>query len=246
MIALLAAVPFETEALRKILAPCEVLNCDGYPLYRGHLHATPVELLHCGVGKANAAAAAMLLAQRQPEAMIVFGCGGALPGSGLRNGDLALASREIFADEGVITPAGFHDLRAMRLPLLNTSSGPLYNELPVDAAWLARAEARLSAWAAATGIGFASGPFLTVSTCSGSTRTGLALTQRCGGLCENMEGAAVALVCTRLRIPFCEIRGISNPVEDRNLSRWDLPAGARTAQQAVQVLLSHGTEEHSA
>jgi len=53
-----------------------------------------------------------------------------------------------------------------------------------------------------------------------------------------MEGAAVAQLCACLGVPFFEVRGISNLVEDRNLSRWDLPTAARVAQQAVRALLA--------
>jgi futalosine hydrolase len=61
---------------------------------------------------------------------------------------------------------------------------------------------------------------------------------RTQGLCENMEGAAVAQVCARHGIPFGEVRGISNLVEDRDLSRWNLRAGAEIAQEALFALLA--------
>ena len=53
-----------------------------------------------------------------------------------------------------------------------------------------------------------------------------------------MEGAAVAQLCARFGVPFFEVRGISNLVEDRDLSRWDLPAAAAAAQQAVRAVLA--------
>jgi futalosine hydrolase len=246
MIALIAALPVETELLRKDLSPCEVLSCGGLNLYRGRLCGTTVELLHAGVGKANAAAAATLLALREPEAMIVLGCGGAFRARGLAIGDLALASCEIFGDEGVITPEGFLDLAAMRLPLLVSPEGPHYNDYPVDPAWRKRAEQALAPFAAAAGIHLASGPFVTVSTGSGTNAVGDELAQRTGGLCENMEGAAVALVCARNHIPFFELRGISNLVEDRDLTRWNLSAGALIAQRALLALLGPDGAERSA
>lgn len=198
-----------------------------------------IELLHSGVGKANAAAAATILALHQPQALLVVGCGGALPGSRLQVGDLALASSEIFGDEGVLTPQGFQDLVAMRLPLLSSSSPPLYNTCPVDPDWLQRAQEQLTPFAAAAGISLVTGPFVTVSTCSGTTAGGEILARRCGGICENMEGAAAALVCARHNIPFYELRGISNLVEDRNLERWDLAGAAAIAQQALIALLNN-------
>lgn len=238
MIAILAAVPCETDLLRKSLSPCEVVDHYGQSLYRGRLFGRAVELLHTGVGKANAASAATLLLSRRPAAIFMVGCGGAFPASGLTIGDLALAEREILGDEGVLTPNGFLDLQRIGLPAVTTAKGALYNEFPVADVWLARAETVLADFAAEEGIQVATGPFVTVSTCSGTAASGAALQQRTSGLCENMEGAGAALVCARHRIPFFELRGISNLVEDRDPSRWNLQQGAEIAQRALLTLLA--------
>lgn len=236
-IAILAAVPLETELIRSFWGPWKVSDLGGFHLYRRKSTRMTIELLHSGVGKANAAAAATLLALHHPQALLVLGCGGALPGSQLQVGDLALASSETFGDEGVLTPQGFQDLEAMHLPLL-AGTTPLYNRYPVDPNWQQRAQEQLAHFATTAGITLATGPFVTVSTCSGTTLGGEILARRSGGICENMEGAAAALVCARHNIPFCEVRGISNLVEDRNLAGWDLAGAARIAQQALIALLS--------
>jgi futalosine hydrolase len=245
-IAILAAVPGETELIRSFWGPWKVSDLAGFHLYRRKSAGMIIELLHSGVGKANAAAAATLLALHQPQALLVLGCGGALPGSHLQVGDLALASSETFGDEGVLTLQGFQDLEAMHLPLLTNSAPPLYNTCPVDPVWQQRAGEQLTPFAAAAGIALVTGPFVTVSTCSGTTTAGEALAQRSGGICENMEGAAAALVCARHHIPFCELRGISNLVEDRNLARWDLAGAAQIAQQALIILLCNEPGQVSA
>jgi len=236
-IAILAAVPLETELIRSYWGPWKVSDLGGFHLYKRKSTGMTLELLHSGVGKANAAAAATLLALHQPQALLMVGCGGALPGSRLQVGDLALASSEIFGDEGVLTPQGFQDLAAMRLPLLSSSSLPLYNTCPVDPGWQQRAGEQLTPLAEAAKISLVTGPFVTVSTCSGTTAGGEILSRRSGAICENMEGAAAALVCARANIPFCEVRGISNLVEDRNLERWNLSGAADIAQQALIALL---------
>ena len=121
MIVLIAAVPLETELLRREMAPCEVRRCGGQALYQGTLAGEGVALQHSGVGKANAAATAALLLDHLPaEAVICFGCAGAYPQSGLKTGDLVLASGELpdiimnlgipldqqqtMADQGLIIP----------------------------------------------------------------------------------------------------------------------------------------------
>lgn len=52
-----------------------------------------------------------------------------------------------------------------------------------------------------------------------------------------MEGAAAAQVCQQYHVPFLELRGVSNLVEDRNLDSWDLEGAAENAQQALMALL---------
>lgn len=40
---------------------------------------------------------------------------------------------------------------------------------------------------------------------------------------ESMEGAAVFYVCLHEKVPFLEIRAISNYVESRDTTKWDIP-----------------------
>jgi futalosine hydrolase len=40
---------------------------------------------------------------------------------------------------------------------------------------------------------------------------------------ESMEGAAVFYVCLLEKIPFLEIRAISNYVDSRDTEKWDIP-----------------------
>jgi len=52
-----------------------------------------------------------------------------------------------------------------------------------------------------------------------------------------MEGAAVAQICAQYQTPFSELRAISNMVEDRNMTQWDLfGAMSRAQHAALQVI----------
>jgi futalosine hydrolase len=238
MIALLAAVPRETELLRCRLAPCEVRNCGRRDLYLGTLAGQAVALMHSGVGKANAASAATSLVEaKHPDLVISFGCGGAYPGSGLTVGDLALASEEIYGDEGVLAPEGFLNMAALGFPLVQRSGSRHFDRYPVPGALLERARPLVARAATEAGRALIVGALVTVSTCSGTDAAALELARRTGGICENMEGAAVAQVCALHGVPFLEVRGISNLTEDRDLSRWNLPEGMNIAQGAVLSLL---------
>lgn len=225
-----AAVPRELELLIGSLEGSRASESGVYPTTEGFLGEARLICCAGGVGKANAAAAATALIERhRPGLVIITGCGGAYPGSGLSVGGLAVASDELFADEGAETPDGWLDLRAMQLPLYTQGTQHYYNTIPLSR----HAAEKAMQLADSHGVRLIRGRFLTVSTCSGTRERGLALSRRHQAICENMEGAAIALVALRYGIPCLEIRGISNLVEDRDLSRWDLPRAVEAAQRFV-------------
>ncbi|RLB64245.1 MAG: futalosine hydrolase [Deltaproteobacteria bacterium] len=237
MIALLAAVPEETHLIRQSLQDFAQRSVNGITLMTGKLSGIDVCLTHSGIGKAAAAATAIsLLYNCRPKALWLFGCGGAYLNSGLTIGDLALADSEIFGDEGVATAKGFRDLAGMGIPMRQASE-QFFNTWPVDKELHDWAQPLLQKYAQRTDTNLCSGPFVTVSTCTGTTTKATEIEDRTDGICENMEGAAVALACQQLSVPLLEVRGISNLVEDRGASRWDLPAGMAAAQNATLALL---------
>jgi futalosine hydrolase len=225
-----AAVPRELELLASMLEGRRSVGRGLYPATEGFLGDASLVCCAGGVGKANAAASATyLLEQYRPSLMIITGCGGAYPGSGLAVGDLAVASDELFADEGTETLGGWLDLQAMQLPLYTQQNRQYYNTIP-----LSRHAAEKAMQLADThGVRLTRGRFLTVSACSGTRARGLELRRRHQAICENMEGASCALVALRYGVPCLEIRGISNLVEDRDLSRWDLLLAMEAAQRFV-------------
>lgn len=237
MICLLAAVPGETTLIREALDDCAQQSVHGITVTTGKLFGHDIGLTHSGIGKAAAAATCVsLLVNCRPQALWLFGCGGAYPGTAMKIGDLALAESEIFGDEGVATARGFHDLEAMGLVMRPTTE-TFYNTWPVDRQLYDWAKPQLAEHAARGAAALHSGPFVTVSTCTGTTAQAGEIVSRTGGICENMEGAAVALACRQLSVPLLEMRGISNLVEDRDTARWDLAAGMTAAQRAVIALL---------
>ena len=66
------------------------------------------------------------------------------------------------------------------------------------------------------------GTFISVNSVTGKRVRGGNLQRRWNGLCENMEGAAVAQVCSLFSLPLFELRCISNMVEDRYPGGWRL------------------------
>jgi futalosine hydrolase len=203
--------------------------------FRGDLGGREVILAVTGIGKVNAACAATVLFERCTPALVVnTGCGGAFHGCDLAVGDLAVAASETFADEGVLTPQGWRGLDLIGIPVFQGAGERIFNRIPlceklsVDALRFAREN----------GFRCELGPFLTVSTCSGTTSRGELLLRRFSGICENMEGAALAQVALIYNLPFMEVRGISNMVEDRDMTRWDLKKAVGEVQRFLLTYLA--------
>jgi len=227
LIALISAVPFEASRLLRTMYRA------GKPakgITTGRIGALEVAHISSGPAMANAASAATLMIERfSPAAVVVFGIGGAYHGSGLSVGDVAAARSEVFAELGAITPEGFLSARDMGLSTLTRGGKKYYGTFELNRKLLRLAAGHISA----------SGPFLTVSTVTGSRREAEKLLGRHGGaLCENMEGAAAANVCARYGVPMLEIRGISNMVEDRDTGKWEKDLAAENCQAALCEILS--------
>ena len=188
-------------------------------------------LLTTGVGPANAAHTLTREAEREPPRIVAqFGIGGAYVPSGLAVGDVAVASEEIYGDLGAEAPDRWLSMEEIGFPTVS-GPAPLYNRFPLD---LERAERVASA------CGGSVGAFLTASTCTGTERRAAELYARFEPVCENMEGAAAAHVCALYRLPFVELRGISNLIENRDRSRWRVQEAVLAAGRAVVDAVSEG------
>ncbi|RQW89984.1 MAG: futalosine hydrolase [Geobacter sp.] len=238
-IAVTAATSMEVSAL------IEAFHAEHHPaslpwdIFVANEASTRIIFIISGIGTSNASAATALVAHLfTPDLLITTGCAGAYAGSGLEIGDIALATTEVFADEGIVTPEGWRSLEHIGIPLLERNGRRFFNEIPLSP------HANAAALKVAVQLGIATlttGRFLTVAACSGTTARGAELEERLGGICENMEGAAVALMATRYGIECMELRGISNYVEDRDCSRWDLSLAAANSQRYLEQFIRNQT-----
>lgn len=229
-ILIIAAVPQEIVLLEQTVTSHIRKRGIAFDYVEANLGAIPVIICAGGVGKINAAlTTTSLIEQRRPSLVINTGCAGAYHGSGLSIGSLAVASHEHLGDEGVITPTGWQDMSQIEIPTIIKGNRRYYNELPLSK----HAAEKAMQLADYYGVSLLRGKFITVSTCNGTKQSGDALAHRYNGICENMEGAAVAQVCLRYGVDCLEIRGISNLVEDRNLKNWDIPRAVEAAQRFV-------------
>ena len=234
-LALVCSVPLECARLADALAAREEVTIGRKPAWCGVLDGALVLVFSAGMGKTNAAhGLTALLETRAVRGVIGFGVAGAYEGSNLRVGDLALATAAVYGDEGVEAPDGWMSTEGIGIPLVDGPAGRMFNEIALDADRVRRAADAL----AAAGVHVRTGPFVTVSACSGTARRGAELAARFGGVCEGMEGAALAHVAALYGVPFLELRAVSNLVEDRDLSRWRLKDAAEAAQRGVRALIA--------
>jgi futalosine hydrolase len=234
-IALICSVPFECAALAGALSDRAEVEIGRKRAWTGGLDGAPVVLFPAGMGKTNAAhGLTALLETRQVAGAIGFGIAGAYEGAGLETGAVALASRCVYGDEGVEAPGGWLSTEDIGIPLIERGGERVFNEMVLDAARVQRACDAL----ADAGIVARVGPFVTVSACSGTAARGAVVAARFGGIVEGMEGAALAHVAAIYRVPFLELRAVSNAVEDRDLSRWKFAEAADAAQKAVRALVA--------
>jgi futalosine hydrolase len=151
---------------------------------------------------------------KEIEGVLNVGVGGAyfLQGSSaVQPGllDICVAERELFGDFGVCMGDDVEYLPSELVgPIEFDLKNPLYDRC---CRVLKNAE-----------IEHQCGTFISVNSVTGKKIRGENLQRRWNGLCENMEGAAVAQVCSLFAIPLFELRCISNMVEDRNPAGWRL------------------------
>ncbi len=226
---LISATELESGAIQSALAEAKTTQHAGKTAIVGNLCGWRCTLIHTGIGSVNAAhALTCQLEEQLPDLVIQFGIGGAYVPTGLPIRSVVLATEEVYGDVGVVTPEGWKPADEIGIPLVH-GDPPHFNRFPLDSQLVSTAIEI---------CGGTCGPFVTVSQCSGVQAVGDALHARFNALCENMEGAAAAHICTLYDVPFLEVRGISNLVEDRQLDRWDIPGAADTAQSALIKIIS--------
>lgn len=161
--------------------------------------------------------------QRPITAIINCGVAGAFVGAGPGLLDLCLADHESLADAGIATADGIVEFDTITLPSRFPLHGPL-----LDQARTILTKQGLSFWV---------GPMVSVLAVSGTQARGEGLRARFSALCENMEGAAVARVAAEFHLPCLELRTISNMVEERDLTRWQLAQAIARLAEAMALLL---------
>ncbi|WP_456384801.1 futalosine hydrolase [Desulfolithobacter sp.] len=140
--------------------------------------------------------------------------------------DLCLARKEVVGDFGICLED--------RVERFGAAGMVVADSFRLDPDLRAKAENILELG----GRSWYTGTFVTVCCASGTAARGSLLARQYDGLCENMEGAAVARVCEEFNLPCLEIRCISNMVEDRNRDNWKLAEACQRAGRTTADIVA--------
>ncbi len=147
-------------------------------------------------------------------------------GSNLTIGNLVTVESERFADLGVNNQGSFVNLFDLGFVKAN--------EYPFSNGKLIAPE--LPSWAQNLTI-FPRVDGLTVNTGTGTEEITNQLSLQCPQGVETMENAAFFYVCLMEHLPFVSIRSVSNKVELRNPSAWNIPLAVRKLNDALIKLV---------
>lgn len=200
-----SATPYEILPFQNFLE-------DTYQRFNNHIYQhehLEVEVLVTGPGIANTAFnLGRYLAVKRPSLLLNAGIAGALDPT-LQAGEVVHVISEEFADFGAEEADGtfldIHQLGLIESDAFPYSGGKLKNPDAGAYAFLPAVEG------------------LTVNKVHGTETSIKQLKNRTNARIESMEGAAFFMACLLERVPFLEIRSISNQVEPRNREAWDIP-----------------------
>jgi len=143
-------------------------------------------------------------------------------------GKVARIEKEFFGDLGFETFTGFQTLFDYKI--LDANTHPFVNGALHSPALSNELEDALSVYSKATAV--------TVQTVSGLPGKKEQLQKDFRPQIESMEGAAFFYVCSLEKVPFLELRSVSNEVGERDRSKWNIPLALDSLRDAVKVVLT--------
>jgi adenosylhomocysteine nucleosidase len=194
---------------------------DGSCAYVAELEGQRLVLAYCGMGMVSAAAgASAMIARYAPRAVLNYGCAGAHRPE-LLPGDIVVATRLVAYENTRETPAG--EVRYTGMLYLVDGEQRRVQALPTDSALLEAARGVAAhpveawpadlAWPASIEHRPAQVVFGTVLSADRWNRAPASiqrLVEQHDSFCEDMEAAAIALVCASAQVPFLAVKDISN------------------------------------
>ncbi|MFG0258053.1 MAG: futalosine hydrolase [Phycisphaerales bacterium JB043] len=229
---LVVAAPAEARAL---LRACGCDEALAERCWSRHSVRDGVDVVVTGVGKANASAGLMrVLDTREDRVVVSCGVGGALVGSSCEIGECVVATRSVYADEGIETEDGFLSCEQMGFGYVRGGEPGSLMGVECDGRVVDALHRE----------GDHRGGVATVSTCAGTDALARGVVERTGAIAEAMEGASVGVSLANAmeaddrtwRVRFGEFRAISNTTGDRSWQEWDLEGALRVLGERVACM----------
>ena len=142
-------------------------------------------------------------------------------------GSVARINREFFGDLGFETFSGFQTLFDYKI--LDENTHPFINGALVSPKLNIKIEEAINDIPLETSV--------TVQTVSGLPEKKEQLIKGFTPQIESMEGAAFFYVCLLEKVPFIELRSVSNEVGERDRTKWDIPLAIESLKDGVKRLL---------
>ncbi len=222
IIGIIGAMKLEVEDLTAQMTGVTVTQRAGMLFYRGQLSGTEAVVVQCGVGKVNAALCVQILADLfQVTHVINTGIAGSLDAA-LDIGDIAISTDVMYHDFHV-GPFGY---------AWGQVPGMDVHAFPGDPAMADLAEAVCKA----QGYGCKRGRIVSGDQFVCESAEKARILAHCGGICTEMEGAAIAHAAYRNGIPVLVLRAISDKADDS--AEMDYPTFERQAAQHCAKLVS--------
>ena len=221
---IIGAMQVEVEILLSLLENKKETELAGSVFYEGQLEGLDVAIVQCGVGKVNAAICAQILCDRFAVTHLVnTGIAGSLDAK-LDIGDLLVSKDAMYHDFDCV----HFGYEMGRVPGMNVTA------FPADSTMIALAsQAAETVHPGHVTVGRVASGDLFVAEKAAKDRI-IAVT---GGLCTEMEGAAIAQTAYRNGVPFVILRAISDKAD--NSAEMDYPTFERIAAHRCAQVTQH-------
>ena len=198
-IGIIGAMDVEVELLREQLAGARAQAVAGMDFFSGRLGEKDVVVVKCGIGKVNAGICAQVLCDRFGcTHLINTGIAGSLDAGALDIGDLVVAT-DCVQHDFTVGPLGYAPGLIPGRERTEFVADAGLREAALAAAAAEAPEVRALPGRVASGDQFISA--------EGDRRR---IVETFGGLCCEMEGAAIAQAATLNGVPFVVVRAISD------------------------------------
>jgi futalosine hydrolase len=214
-----AATQSEADAVRRISATSG--SMEGFSVGN-----SSVELLVTGVGVISTAwtISKWLSSNPLPDLVVNIGIAGSYSDD-IAIGEVVMPVSDCFADSGIETAEGFQTLAEAGLQ--DPDSFPFRQGLLIPENRYTLEMARYFKPVKAITVNMASGTYATIEK----------LIRKYNPEIESMEGAATFYVCLREKIPVIAFRAVSNRVEPRDRSKWNIELALKNLTEKLEEFI---------